>query len=446
MNKGMSIFPVCALLCALACQPGWAADASEPFRQGTQAFRAGHYSDALRFFLEAQNRGGTNDQLQYNLGVTYYRLGDYSNARARFEALTLQPKLAPIAHYNLGLIALKTGAPQTARAEFQRTAATTTDPRLRQLAEKHLGTEVSAGKTKSATKPASASSGNVRLSGGYDDNAALAGEASQVPASQRGSALAALLAGGHVTLMGDQHDGLLLSGSAYGIAFPQASAYNFSSLRAGPQLRGRFGPLQTEIGVYASYLTFGGKAFQTLGTLGGSLDYSFSRTQDLLLAYKYDRIHGAGGYSDLTGSRHSLKLSDTWRNGPVKLEAGYRLEINQRQDLSRPATGEFFSVSPTRHRGFVEARWKLSDVLHADLELQYERSRYRDPNLFLRGATLVSQTRVDQRYFGQFQLSYDLTKDWDIAAAYRYLDHPSNIPQHAYRSNRVELKLGYAFR
>lgn len=162
MKKWMMPLVACALLSVLASRPGWAAPAPTsshsavspspgPFQQGTEAYRAGHYSDALRFFQQAKERDGNSDQLQYNIGVTYYRLNDFPNSRATFEALAQRPKLAPIAHYNLGLIAKKTHDPKRARAEFEITAKTATNPRLRHLAKKQLR-HGSAGKKSRAKK------------------------------------------------------------------------------------------------------------------------------------------------------------------------------------------------------------------------------------------------------------------------------------------------------
>ena len=258
--------------------------------------------------------------------------------------------------------------------------------------------------------------------------------------SQRGSWFASLLGGGHVSLTGDNHDGLQLAGSAFGVTYPAASRFSLNSVRVGPRYRARFGGLQTEIGAAAAYLTLGGKEFEIMGTASANADYFLSRSQTLSAAYQYDHIKGGSRFKDLDGWRQSVKLKDAWDSGPVSFSLAYRLELNRRQDRSIPP--QFTSVSPTRHRGTADAGWKFSDAVRASLRLEYERSRYNKPDI---GASGVSVTRLDQRYTGQFGLTWTLAKNWDFTGDYRYLRHPSNIAIHEYQSNRYELRIEHLF-
>jgi hypothetical protein len=161
------------------------------------------------------------------------------------------------------------------------------------------------------------------------------------------------------------------------------------------------------------------------------------------VAYDFDRIDGGTRYRELDGWRQSLKLADRFAVGAGRLALGYRLELNRRRDFSRAP--EFFSTSPARHRAFAESEWRLTDAVSAHVDLEYERSRYRDPDRRLQGPTLVTGTRVDRRLTGELGVGFEIARGWRVAVDYRYLDRQSTVPSHAYVSNRFELGLSHRF-
>lgn len=401
------------------------------FNQGTAAYRAGRYAQALRSFREAQDAGDTSDQLLYNIGVTCYRLRDFARASTSFDQLARRPRLVSLAHYNLGLIALKTGDVQRAQAEFAQSRNAATEPALRSLAERQLA------RLGVPLEPGPDRIGFLRLAGGYDDNVTLA-DPSVVEPSLRSSPVAVVLVGGRTALTGDLHQGLQLSGAAFGVTYADAPGYDFAVVRAGPQYRIRSGSLSGEIGATGAHLSLGGSTLQTMGTLRLRTSHKASRRQRLSASYEFDWIVGGDRFDYLDGWRQTVRLSDRWENARFSVVGGYRLELNQRRDLER--AGEFFSASPTRHRGFAKARWRFASAADATLEVQYERSRFEDPDRTTGSAPV---TRQDGKRLGGLQVSWHVAPGWEVAVAYRYLDRPSNIPIREYSSNRAELRLQY---
>src|SRR5689334_21966065 len=225
----------------------WPATAApDALAQGTTAYRAGRYEEALRHFQAAWDAGDHSDRLLYNLGVTYYRLGDLPNARSSFEPLTRRPATAARAHYNLGLIDLKSGDRAAARARFQQARKTARSRKMRSLADEQLR-RMDAGDAKPARD--NRGGGYVELAAGYDDNVARLDETVLDP-SQRSSSLVALLGGGHVDVLGSSRNGLRLSGFAYVVDYPDLSTFDVVSVRAGPELRAAMGRVQYELGLY----------------------------------------------------------------------------------------------------------------------------------------------------------------------------------------------------
>lgn len=411
--------------------PGRPAAPENAFDLGTAAYRAGRYAQALRSFREAQDAGDTSDQLLYNIGVTYYRLGDFARAGASFGQLARRPRLAPLAHYNLGLVALKTGDAQRAQAEFARSWQDATDPGLRRLSERQLA------RLGVPFEPGPDRIGFLRVAGGYDDTVTLA-DPSVVEPSLRGSPLAAVLAGGRTALSGDLGQGLQLSGAAFGITYSDAAGYDFTMVRVGPQYRARSGRLSGEVGVTGAHLSLGGSTLQTMGTLRLRASHGAGRGQRLSASYEFDWIVGGGRFDYLDGWRQTLRLADRWAYERFSVVGGYRLELNQRRDLAR--AGESSSASPTRHRGFAEARWRFASTADATVEVQYERSRFEDPD---RSTGSAPVTRQDGKRLAGLQLSWHVAPGWELAVAYRYLERPSNIPIREYSSNRAELRVQY---
>jgi len=428
----------------------WSAAAPDSLAQGTAAYRAGRYEEALRHFQEAWNAGDRSDRLRYNLGVTYYRLGDVANARSSFEPLTRRPRMAARAHYNLGLVALKAGDPATARTRFEQARDAARSGQLRSLADQQLHRLDPRATGRVRERRADA---YVELETGYDDNVARMDEGVLDP-SERSSPLVSILGAGDVDVLGDRRNGLRLSGFAYAVDYPQLTDFDLLALRAGPELRAAVGGVQLELGVEGGYAQLGGKELQSVGILSMTASRRSGARSRPSATYAYESIRAGDAFPELEGSRQSLKLADTWYGKRTKLTLGYRYEINDREGAFTAT--DFTGVSPTRHRGFAGIEWRWTSRVRASLDLEYQSSRY-DPNLQCAGGTFANGAcqggtvvktgrREDHRSTARLGLAGDPQPDWTVSFDYRYRANESNDPLRDYRGNRVELSLAHRFR
>lgn len=437
-NASSAFLRILLLLLPLSVLPAGAQAASASYDRGVTAFQAGRYQDALAAFRQAEQEGNHSVQLHYNLAVTYFRLGEYGKARAIFEEIATHPDQAAVAHYNLGLIALKTGDNETARAEFVSVKNGSGNGSLRKLATAQLARL--SGDAADAEKP-SRLSGFMSIGAGYDSNVALALETGLVSASRQDAPLASLLLGGTAQLSGDRDTGWQLTGSYYGVSYPGLSQYDLDYVRLGPQYRYTAGRWSTEAGVSGAYLALAGAALETIGTFRLQESRKIGHGNELALEYRYDQVKGDVAYDSLSGWRQSLKLEDAYTPGAFSVTGGCRLELNDRNDLSRPP--EFRSTSPTRIRPYLTLGWKFSDRTQARLAYEYERSAYNDTDLVMQGLVLTSIDRVDERNTATFTLAHRVGRKWTLAGEYRYLDNSSTLAVDTYTSERYVLRLDH---
>ena len=401
--------------------------AAAAFRAGVAEFKAQHYSRALDEFQHARTAGMTTSALRFNLGVTLYRLERYAEARNEFTVLTNDPIRAPVAHYNLGLVALKTGHTDEARSAFERAYQLARDQRIESLSVQQLH--------KLGTSPPERSRwrGFVDLGAGYDDNVSLTSSSSLLTTSRAGSAALSVFASGSGRITGDFRNGFDITGSVYHIEYPSATAFSQNYLRVTAPYRFRRGLWSGSAGVQGSYLTLGGRSFETIGGATAEVRRALSEQSAMQLSYRFDQISGGSSYAYVSGRRQSLDLEYDWSVAALRATAGYRFEYNQRDDLSRGA--QFFSASPTRQRIYGHLVWAITEQTNLRLNGSYQVSRYHDPNVFTVATIPSIITRSDNLYSVELKVGYRLSDSWTLLGGYRFLKNASNIPAYQYSSN-----------
>jgi hypothetical protein len=412
--------------------------AGEALQAGIDEFRLGAFTKALAEFLAAQREGLDTPALHYNLGSTYYKLGRNADAATEFRSLLSEPKFGDFARYNLGLIARRTGRSAEAHDHFAAVAEHAGSLPLRDLARTQLGGHASG----SSGRSRSAWQGSLDVGAGYDDNVTLVARSALLTPSAAGSPAYSVLGSVGGQLSGDDRRGLRLTGSVYDIKYSRQSAYDLLVARVGPSYRFAVDSWRVQTGLYATHLRLGANTLETLGALNLRAEHTLGASR-VAFDYSLQRIGGGPQYDYVTGWQNRFGVHASWYPGSAWITFGYVLMLNNRRDLVLGP--QFFSVSPMRNQFEADARWNATLRLTFYAHAAYRRSRYNDPNVFLRFGSLVTQSRIDDGRDGEIGVSYRLTSSARLAAEYGYRRNNSNIARYGYISNRYMLKFEYLF-
>ena len=424
----------CWLLLILFVPAIAAADGTEWYRAGIDAFQAEKYEDALSFFKQALSAGMDTPNLRYNLGASYYKTARYEAAEAQFQKLAQIPDWKPLALYNLGLTAEARGDREAAYHHY--TSAynvAAPDSRIYQRAAlkcRELG-------------PAAADEsvrrwyGLISISAGYDDNAVMSPDNNLSRVSKKSDVFTDLYAFGGRYLRGDYSDGLRVDAAAYARFYADVSDYNFGMLFAGATRDKRYDKWHTRagLGVYADFEDNG--FYAATPTLQLALDRSVKDLR-LRLVNALGWVAAENAYNYLTGIRNrtAVELRSPLKNSSIY--SGYEVEYNNRKDLKDE--GYFFSYSPLRHKVHAGITYPVSRKWRFDLRGEFRRSIYPDANReFTENGTTVRYKREDDRLSLSLQGEYRVADRFDIFAEYRLTDNESNAAAYSYTTHQVLL-------
>lgn len=424
----------CWLLLILFVPAIAAADGTEWYRAGIDAFQAERYGDALSFFKQALSAGMDTPNLRYNLGASYYKTARYEAAEAQFQKLAQLPDWKPLALYNLGLTAEARGDREAAY-HYYTSAFTAADPdsgiyQRAALKRRELG-------------PAAADEsvrrwyGLISISAGYDDNAVMAPDNNLSRVSKKSDVFTDLYAFGGRYLRGDYSDGLRVDAAGYARFYADVRDYNFGMLFAGATRDKRYDKWHTRagFGVYADFVEDG--FYAATPTLQLALDRTIN---DLRLRFTnaLGWIEAENDYDYLTGIRNrtAVELRSPLKNGNIY--SGYEAEYNNRADLKEG--GYFFSYSPLRHKVYAGITYPVARQWHFHLRGEFRRSLYPDANReFAAEAAMVRYKREDDRFVLSLQGEYRVADRFDIFAEYRLTDNDSNAAAYTYTTHQVQL-------
>ncbi|MFB6259494.1 MAG: hypothetical protein ABEJ96_04640 [Thiohalorhabdaceae bacterium] len=416
-----------AVATVLATAPAAAQTTAEThFQQGVAAYKAAAYRQAVEHFEAARAAGLTSPALLQNLGASYYRLQRYAKAEAIFTELARDPANRGIAQYNLGLIELARAHPDPARRHFRKARDATDNDRIRRLAERQLT-------GLGGDEPPDRFSGLLSASLGYNDNVTLAPD--DTVSGTDADRFLEYMAAATYQARGDRRDGLQVKGSVLGTDYTDIDRFDQTYVRVGPEWDRRWGRWDTDLAAHADFLYLDGSLFESVLTGEAEGRRELGPSTSLRLRYRFSRIEGDAPYGYLTGNRHRASVEGRYRDG-FEAEAGYELEYNDRND--RTTATRFTSVSPTRHKVFLEAAYPAGPW-EAEAEAEYRYSRYHDANTDTR--TGLNRVREDDRLTLEAGLSRKLPWALRSFAEYRHTDNDSNIGYYAYTANVVQLGL-----
>ncbi|WP_111642280.1 outer membrane beta-barrel protein [Marinimicrobium alkaliphilum] len=428
----------------LLCAGTQAVAENSPFRQGTEAFRAGDYETALGYFEHAQDAGNDSANLTYNLAVTLYRLERLDEARDAFEQLTDDVRWRDLARYNLGLIAQAQDDPTQAQSYFLAVARETSNERLQTLASERLEQLIAKSLAAPSAK-AQASRQALLFSAGlaHDTNAAnLADELSARRSGAGDSYLNALLYGHHY-VSGEPRAGTRLFALAYARDFFEYDIFDTELVGAGFVHERPLGSLATEWGGRMTHARVDGAALinQYTASFSAHRHLTSSRLTGSAQASYFD---AGDGYAHLQGWQQQLQLSWRLRPGNWTLTPSVRWQNNSRAD--RETESARLSYSPTVISVGLDTRWRLNDSWTLLGGYQWREATYSGET---RLRDLRGVLRDERRHNTQQQLSlgarYRLSGRWHLEGEYQYTHADDNFDLYRYDKQLIGVKLEYSY-
>lgn len=415
-----------------------ASPAAELFEEGVGAAQIGDYDLAAERFERARAAGNESPVLLYNLAVAYFQSGRFPAAEAAFDALCEYHEWAALAAYNQGLALRAMGREEAARARFQRAADLAVEPRLRALVDAALLAPTRAPEPERAPWLGVAS-----LGAGYDDNVALSGTLVAEDGGEGDAFLETLLAASRPIRPATAGARDELNVTALYRAHPELDSFDFGALAVGLDRRAAAGAWRWLGGVSAAVNSAGGDYFASV--LNARLEL---QRPGLAPGWRVEQtlsvLAGGSEFDYLSGWRYRLQL-DRVRDGTrSSLRFGYRLEINDRDDL---ALGEeFFSFSPLRHRVFVRLNWRAHAAWRLQGGLEWEINEYADDNRFFDGdGQLIADARDQRLLNGFLRLIRPLDDRWRVWSEVHINDSDSELRRYDYRSQRLLLGIERLF-
>ncbi|MBI4395488.1 MAG: tetratricopeptide repeat protein [Elusimicrobia bacterium] len=135
-------FLVCSLWMLTAGFPAVAvADspaAEDLLKQGIRLANEAKYDQALEKLRAAVSRKESDASAHVALGMVSLQLKNYDEARKALEKASELDPASPTAHYGLAMLYEKFNEGERARASWKKFIEASNDPKLREMAERHL--------------------------------------------------------------------------------------------------------------------------------------------------------------------------------------------------------------------------------------------------------------------------------------------------------------------
>jgi tetratricopeptide (TPR) repeat protein len=392
-----------------------AAAAADDWALAQQAFDAGDYASALRFFESARDAGLDGPAVHYNIAVSQFKLGRFQDARQTFTLIARRfPQMRGLAEYNLGLVARRLGDERQARAHFLRAYELSPDNReIRVLASRRLR------ELEPDVRTAARWSGAFGVRAGHDDNVALRDEAGLPVGTTAESPMADVFA----VIQGpwSGRSGFRLDGSAYLVRYFDADEFDQSQLRGGVFYDWRPDDWRIQVGIHASFGTLGGDAFDRKVGVNGSAVRYLGRSGAIDLRYAYDDVSDADSqFAGISGSRQQVDLRYRWYRFGHRFQAYYGLETNDRADPG---------VSPDRTRFGIAYRYAPDRGPGYGAAIETRNSDYSD----------LATPRDEDLLTLSAELTYALRGDWTLSLELRHSDNDSTDATFSYQRTQVTI-------
>lgn len=417
--------------------------AQSDFQQGTMAFRDEQYLQALEAFLQAEKKGDSSPTLTYNTGLTYYKLGRYEDAAETFQRLTQEAEWQDLARFHLGLVAEKQNNSAKATRLYRRVERDAQSEKLRKLTAGRL--TILEGKQKTATEPSL--SGAERFSAvfnvttGLDDNAFSLQDDVQLQSSAGEDRFNEYFGWGQYYLAGTVSDGWRLHGFAYNRRYADFDSLDVSAYSLGLSRHKQHQIWQSEFGVAAVTTALDGEDL----TDQNRLVARFQRPLDsswLTLAYTPSYHDGGANFAHLDGWQHTADARWRFPRGRMSFDVGYRLELNDRNDLA--GGDDFFSYSPTRHSLSVGMDWRLLANWEVSANAEYRISDYDGTNrLTDSDGVFKEQVREADRTKLRLKSQWQISRNLRLAGQLELTDNDENFDTYSYDKNEMSFMLEY---
>lgn len=419
-----------------------AAESSPAFASGTAAFRDGDYERALAHFEQARQAGQQSASLTYNLGVTLFKLQRYRAAQLQFQQLLDDPEWVDVARLQLGMMAEKQGRPVAAVGHY-RVLTESESPKLRRLALSRL--TVLAQATGVSSEPEEDRGlALLSLSSGYDSNAYSLQNELLTDNSVGEDTYTELFAWGQYQLQGTAEDGWRLHGFAFGRRYSELDSLDLSSFNLGVSRHLLWQGWLVEMGGVAETASLGGERVTNEWRFVGRLQQEFNRGV-LTLAYLPSYFNGTQDYRYLDGWRQRFEARWTTPLAMLDIDALYRLDLDDRQDLTAPDDG-FYSYSPRRQTFGVEAELPVARGWTLNAGSHYRISHYRGNNrLQDSNGEFKSQARSGDRLRSWIGTEVQLLPRLQVDARVIRTLNDENFDIYTYDKTEASLSVRYLF-
>ena len=408
------------------------------FEQAVRLFEAGDYASATELFEQLLAVDGDNAIIHYNLGSSYYKLGRYKMARSHFQKIGTRHKLLPAAYYNLGLIAFRLEGSDAAIHWFERCRDSSSDEKLRQLADRQLRLLKDGGNRFSRKKQLS---GYFSIGAGYDGNVGRVSD-EILDISDHGSAFLDLFLSARYWLNGDHRLGYALKSGGGATNYGQLNKYNSALVNLGIY---RYQPLHdgwhSRLGAHYYYTRLDNAGFQQRIMLQVRVGKKYMNNQRLRIQYEYNEIGDLDpAYNYLAGSQQRLNIENRTHLDSGHLRMGYRVELNDRENYQVAAS--FSSYSPTRQTLYLRYKPTLAESWTAHLGVNYRHSDYEDENID-NGVRLG--VRKDKRLRLTLGVVYNYSTDVELELLFHHTENDSTIAGKEYVNKQWMLSIGRFF-
>ncbi len=397
-----------------------AAKATSDFNQGARLFKANKYSAALGKFKRAEVQGMRSSALYYNLASSYYKTSQYSKAKIYYNKVRQYKKLRYLAEYNLGLIALKQNKKKQARKLFVSVYKKSRDKKLVKMSGKRIL------KLRPDIKRWRA---YASIGYGSDDNVNFSPSGISANKSDTFIEFNGVV---DYLFAGNRRNGWMAEMSYYKVDYGKVNKSDEDEIGFGLKKFYKINDQWKSDYTFNYYkLTYGGNDYQTILKLGAVAQKKLSKTEQLLLKYRYEDISSDNvTYNYLAGTRQKARLEYRQYNISNIRKLYYELEVNNRENLASS------NYSPTRHTLRAKYTHIFSPKWRATGDFSYRVSRY---------PAQGTQNRADTRVKGSAYLDYRFNKQTKLRTKIAYTTNNSNTNVFDYDRSVVSIGLSSSF-
>lgn len=384
------------------------------FKNGEEAFKQKHYSDAKKYFLKALNYNIRKDLLYFNLGSTSYRLNDLQQAIAFFKKIPKNSHWFSLSQYNIALCYIKTNQKDLAskhlNLSYRNAHSQKQKSTIRQLGKKyHLDLNVRQWKIAS------------NISYGNHQNIGIFSDPNNTGQRESDNFFHYFF---HISTMGNRWKSIWQY-QTYN--YNNENEFDFSSINMN--LRNSKFPVGFEID--QSWLD--SNPYLTTSSIFLKTSPKIIWRTLLHASYQHFGTNNIN-YRHLEGNRFFLDLTFPAKRRSVF----YRISYDNRKDYSNG--NEFKSYSPISQRLGIKTRYRKSDFT-LTLNLAYTWSYYYEENLNLAS----TENRSDHHLQFTTSASKRLSKSIYWMVNYALYKHISNFAEYDYQSSLVNTALQIRF-